>query len=226
MNDSPISPPPLPKTSGGEKSLLKTVIIILLTLLFLGATLLAFYFYSEYRESKTDLDAKIDAAVVDASKELEDKLEAEFAEREKTPYATFTGPADYSSLSFKYPKTWSVYIAKDASSGGEFEAYLHPGEVSPVSATTVNALRVTIKDETTETAEKRYASALKKGNLKASIADINGESATRYDGALNKNFVGSVVILKLRDKTATIQTDAEIYRDDFNQIINSITFNK
>ena len=224
-----IAPTGAQKTTGksGNSSLVKTVLIVFLTLIAIGAGLGAVYFYNEYKVAKTDVDSQIADAVLDHEKELTAKLEADFAEREKSPFRTFTGPADYGSVSFKYPKTWSAYIDKDASKGGDFQAYLHPAEVSPVSSdSTLNALRVYIETDTFESVSGRYKDVLERNEAKSSVISVNGTDATRIDGKLDREIVGSVVIFKLRDKTVLFQTDAEIYRDDFDTIIKTITFNQ
>lgn len=221
----PVELPSKPKADAG--SVLKVAAIVILTLLLIGVGLLAVYFYSEYKLAKTEVDTKIDAAVLDAVKAREDELEAEFAEREKTPTKTFTGPADYGSLSLKYPKTWSVHVAKDASSSNSFEAYLHPGEVGPINNDSPFALRVTIETGSIESATDRYNGSVSRGDLRSSAITVNGgEPATRYDGELPNEFQGSVVIFRIRDKVVTLQSDAELYRADFDNIINSITFSK
>lgn len=221
------APPVAPvKVRSGDSSLLKIIIIILLSLLLIGALLLAYYFYMEYNATRSDVDAQIEAAVLDANKVLEDELQAKFAEEEKNPYRTFTGPSDYGSLSFKYPKTWSVYVEKDASKSGDFQAYLHPEEVHPISNESINALSVNITTQSYEEATQKYAGQLKDGKLTSSVIKINGEDATRYDGAIDKEKTGSVVLIKIRDKVATLQTDAEIYREDFDKILKTITFNQ
>ena len=211
-----------------RNSLVKTIAIILLSLLLIGALLLSVYFYNEYQSAQSDVDSKIANAVVDAKKEVTDELEEQFAEREKIPYANFAGPDDYGRVGFKYPKTWSVYIAKNASKGGDFEAYLHPGEVPAVANTTIFALRVIIRSESFETAANRYQSLLnsKDKKLDSSVINISTTTGNRYDGTLPNNLVGSAVIFKLRDKVVTLETDAEIYRDDFQKILDSITFNE
>lgn len=212
--------------AGNNSSLIKTVVIIFLTFLLVGAGFLAYYFYNEYTVAKTDVDSQIAQAVVAREKEITDKLEKEFAEREKNPYRTFTGPSDYGSLSLKYPKTWSAYIDKDAVNGGDFEAYLHPAEVSPVSDKTINALRVTIESTSFESVTNRYKSLVEKNVLTASVISVGGVDATRYDGQLSNSLVGSVVIFKIRDKIVSLQTDAEIYREDFDNILKTVTFNQ
>ena len=227
---TPITPPSRGYSSGSS-DLLKTVSIIILGLLLVGSCVLSYYFFTEYTIIKTDVDGQIDTAVVKAEKTLTDQLEEEFSEREKYPYKTFTGPADYGSLNFEYPKTWSVFINRDASSGGNFEAYLHPDAVPPLSNETINALRVTISSENYDSVANRYLSAVNNGELSSSILTINDRpesgfspiSATRYDGKINNTFVGSILIFKVRDKTIILQSDAEAYRADFDKIINTIT---
>ena len=223
---APVPPVAPSRGASTSSSLLKTIIIILLVLLLVGAGLLAFYFYNEYRVARSDVDAQISVAVLKAEQELTDRLETEFAEREKEPYRTFTGPEEYGSLSFKYPQTWSAYISHYASgsSSSGFQAYLHPGEVQPVSSTTITALRVSIQNETFETASKRYESYVGK-TLVATPITVNGQDAMRYDGTFSNKLVGSVVIFRIRDKVVTLQTDAEIYRSDFAKILESITYN-
>lgn len=223
-------PAPIPASKLGKPAantnLIKTIVIVLLTLLLIGAGLLAIYFYNEYKVASTNVEAQVDAAVLTREQEITDKLEAEFAEREKNPYSTLTGPSDYGSVSFKYPKTWSVYIARDASKGGNFEAYLHPSEVPEISNGTILALRMTISSDTFEGVSDRYKRLVQDGKLSSSIISIQGTDATRYDGQFDNNYVGSVVIFKIRDKTVTLQTDAEIYREDFTNIINTVSFNQ
>ena len=212
--------------ASSSSSLLKTILIIFFALTTIGAACLAVYYYNEYKTASADVSSQVNSAVTAREKEITDELEAKFAEREKIPYSIFAGPADYGSLNFKYPKTWSVYIAKDASNGGDFEAYLHPSEVPAVNNNTIYALRVTIRSESFETANTRYKSLVQTGKLTSSVISVGGTDATRYDGQLPNNLVGSVVIFKIRDKTVTLETDAELYREDFAQILTTVTFNE
>ena len=52
-----------------------------------------------------------------------------------------------------------------------------------------------------------------------------GNTGTRLDGNFSKNIRGAAVIYKVRDKTATVRTDAnETFKADFNKIIQTINF--
>ena len=209
-----------------RSSLVKTIAIILLSLLLVGALLLAVYFYNEYEIAQADVDSQVASALIAREKEITDELEAKFTEREKEPYQNFTGPDDYGAVSFKYPKTWSVYVAKDAVRGGDFEAYFYPMEVPPISNDTVFSLRVNIKSESFEAADNRYKGLVTSGRLTSSVITLHTATANRYDGTLPNNLIGSIVIFKIRDKTITLETDAEIYREDFAHILESVTFNE
>jgi hypothetical protein len=84
----------------------------------LGAIAAAVWGILNYTEQKTNVDCKIDVAVITAKKEQADSDEVKFSEREKEPNRQFVGPDDYGRLTFNYPKTWSVYVSKDAATGG------------------------------------------------------------------------------------------------------------
>lgn len=207
---------------------------VLLAILLLIATAVALLFvwlyiqkYSEWESARTDVDAQIDAAVAMARAETTTKLEEEFAEREKYPYKTFAGPADYGSLSFEYPQTWSVYIAQDAADGKDFEAYLNPREVNPVKRTTINALRVKILNEAFDYATRNYNDLVKRtdGGLTLTTRNVGGTLANLYIGNLPDGIRGAMAAFKLRDKTVLLQTDADIFVDEFYKILDTVNFN-
>ena len=74
----------------------------------IGLGVLTIFYFNRYTEASTNLSGQIEAAVAEAVNEKAIALENDFIEREKEPFKTFAGPADYGELSFKYPKTWSV----------------------------------------------------------------------------------------------------------------------
>ena len=199
--------------------------IIGLTVLVLVTGSLAIWAYFSYSEQKTNVDGKVALAVAEAKKEQSDIESEKFAQREKEPNRQFVGPDDYGRLVFDYPKTWSVYVARDVSKGGTYEAYLNPITVPPVSPTQQFSLRVTIEQEDYDKVVKSYEALVKKGELRTSAASANGNSGTRLDGSFSKDIRGSAVIYKVRDKTITLRTDADTFKPDFENIIKTINFN-
>jgi hypothetical protein len=197
-----------------------------LIVLSVGLTVFSAWAYIGYSEQKTDVDTKIDMAVSTAKKEQADADEAKFAEREKEPMRQFNGPDDYGGVTFDYPKTWSAFVNKDASSGGTYEAYLNPGVVSPVSSTQQFALRVTIEQKDYDKVISGYDSLVKKGELKSSSFKVDGSTGTRFDGSFSKDIRGYAVVFKIRDKTLTVRTDANTFKSDFEKLIATIKFNQ
>lgn len=218
--------PPEPKKD--IAGLVKTIVIILLSLVAVTFIGLFIWMMLQYDEARTDVDGQIERAVLVAKDEQAQKDEAEFLEREKYPYKTFSGPADYGELTFQYPKTWSVYVAQDASMGGDFEAYFNPVEVETVSGVTINALRLNILNQSFDNVVQQYQGILQdpNGGLNMTTIDVDGTAANRYEGKIpGTEFNGIFVVFKIRDKTAVLRTDSVLFADDFNKLIETVTFN-
>lgn len=203
-------------------SLIAIIGLSVFTVAFAGLSIWAFV---NYMDQKNNVDSKISSAVATAEKNLGDELEKKFIEREKEPLKSFTGPADYGTLGLKYPKTWSLYVSNDGTKGTGYEAFLNPGAVPSVSASTSRyALHVAIVNDSYEDVLGDYENQVKKGDLKTSAIKANGQNGTRLDGSFTKDIRGAAVIFKIRDKAAIIQTDADTFKADFDTLIQTITF--
>jgi hypothetical protein len=178
-----------------------------------------------YFDQKDTVDTKVSTAVTTAVKKQADTDAANFEAKDKQPNRQFAGPEDFGSLSFSYPKTWSTYINKDASTG-TFQAYLNPVSVPTINSSTQYALEVTIETKNYDTILNTYTALVKKGDLKSSTVRINGVDSARLDGVFSKDIRGSAVIFKIRDKTVTIRTDADTFKPDFEALVASIKFNQ
>ncbi len=205
-------------------------ILIGLTILFGLATAIFIVLFAwmtaQYSDASTDLESKINEAVVKAVDENTAELQEQFAEKEKNPLKKFAGPTDYGELTFNYPKTWSVYEYASATNGGEFGAVFNPDKITSNSASTINALRVKIDNTDYENAIKSYEGKVKSGKLELQIIQINGANANLYVGELDNKFNGAILIIKIRDKTATFQTDAfSVFQNDFFNVLSSIQYN-
>ena len=224
---APIPPanlPPIRRTPNpAKKWIILTFVFIFTTLATSGFGVWA---YLEREDYKTNSDSKVSVAVAEAVKKQADKDAAAFLEKEKQPNRQFVGPDDYGRLAFDYPKTWSVYEAKDALSGGSYEAYLNPGVVPVVANAQQFALHVTIEERDYDKVVDSYKRQVSEGDLKSSAIKINEQNGTRLDGSFTKDIRGSAVIFKIRDKTVTIRSDAETFKEDFDALILTITFNK
>lgn len=203
--------------------LIATIVLILVVT---GLIVLSVWLYFNYNDQKTNVDAKIETAVSVAKKTQVNIDNIKRTESEKLPNRQFVGPDDLGRATFEYPKTWGVYINKDATNGGTFEAYLNPIIVPPVSASQQYALRVVIDQIDYDKEIATYGTLVKKGDLKASSVVADGNSGTRLDGSFSKDIRGSAVLFKIRDKTLTIRTDAVTFASDFDKLIATIKFNQ
>lgn len=219
----PVAPPPSRPHNPAKLWLILSIVFIVTTLAGLGVAIWA---YLNYMDQKNNVDSKITSAVATAEKKQADKLAADFLEAEKEPNRLFVGPDDYGRLAFHYPKTWSVYEAKDASKGGTYEAYFNPGVVPPVANDQQYALHVTIEDKDYDQVVATYEKLVSKGDLKSSSFKAGDQNGTRLDGSFNKDIKGQAVIFKIRDKTVTIRSDATTFKKDFDALIKTITYNK
>lgn len=202
------------------------IAIITLSVLLIGMASFAIWSFVNYNEQKTDVDGKIALAEAEAKRSQAEEDEKKFAEREKNPNRIFVGPEDYGRLTFNYPKTWSAFVERDAARGGSFVAYLHKDVIQPISSNQQYMLRVQIDSSSYDEAIGRYESRVEKGQLKSSTASFNGNTAARFDGSFNDNIRGAAIVFKLRDKTVTLQTDADQFKPDFDAIVQTIDFNK
>lgn len=214
-------------TKTSQSGSMNPLLIASILLGFLSAGLAGFgvWSYVNYQDHKNNTDTKVAAAVASAKDAQAKQLEKDFVEREKQPYTKFNGPDDLGHVTFDYPKTWSVYIAKNGSTG-DFEAYLNPAAVPTVTTTQPYATRVVIDDRTYETTLKSYESLVKSGKLKSSPVTVNSFTGVRLDGSFSTQREGSSVLFKVRDKTLIISTDATAFRNDFdNVVLKSLDFN-
>ena len=230
VSGSVVQPAPAPAPIKNDNSgLIKTIFIVILSLTTVTFVGLFAWALVKYNTVSEDVEGQKATAVAEAKEAQAMELEAEFAEREKDPYRDFAGPVDYGQLSFKYPKTWSVYIASDASNGGDFSAYMNPIQVDPVSSkASINALRVTIRDKDFESVAAEYQKAMDKkdANLSMETTTVGGVTANRYTGKIpNTELNGIIVIFKIRDKTAILQTDSVLFKDDFDRLLGTVEFN-
>lgn len=193
---------------------LATVMVVLIWLLVQKS--------AEYDELNDNVELKIAAAVSEA------KTEQALADAEEAKKETrqFTGPTDYGQLSFDYPKSWSVYVASDASKGGDFMAYLNPLEIEPVSESTVYALRVSILNKSYESVIAEYQRYIDRGEMGLEVITVGGATASKYTGTIpNTELSGIIVIFKIRDKTAVMRTDSILYQNDFQTVLSTVRFN-
>lgn len=225
-------PAMMPDTGHGSKGLLKTITIIILSLALVTFVGLFVWMFMRYNEANTDLEGKLEIARTEAANAQEEKDYEAYQEEVKNPYQSFTGPTDYGSLSFMYPKTWNLYVPDDASDGRDYRAFFNPGQVDKVdNPTTIHALRVTIKDESYDDVVKSYQSYVEREEKGLAVKSIQiGKdgviTANLYTGTLpdTEDLTGHIVVFKIRDKAVILQTDSMLFEGEFDKLLSTVTF--
>ncbi len=213
----------IPPRKQSKKWVIMTIVFITTTVIALAVLAWALI---NYFDQKNNVDTKVSSAVTIAVKEQADEDAAAFLEKEKQPNRQFVGPEDYGQLAFDYPKTWSIYVDKDATSGDSYVAYFNPVSVPAVSNSQQYALRLTIESKDYDQVLSSYNNLVTRNDLTASAVKVNGEDGTQFTGNFTKDIRGSAVVFKIRDKTVTLRSDADTFKGDFDALIQTITFNK
>ncbi len=205
-----------------------TIMIVVMTVLFIGAGSFGIWAFMQYQDKKTDVDGQISSAVADAKNEQAKEDEVKIQAAKEEPFSQFVGPDDYGRVTFDYPRNWSVYEANSVSNGSKnYEAYLNPVYVPPVDDKENRfALRVTISDKQYDEVVADYQKLVEKGELSSKSFSVDSQTGIRLDGTFKDEIRGAAIVLKIRDKTLTIQTDADTFKPYFDEIIKTIEFNK
>jgi hypothetical protein len=179
--------------------------------------------------------SKTDAAVAASAKQQQTTAQVGYDKLLKEPYKTYTGPESFGTISFNYPKNWSAY---DGGSGSEpINMYFHPDIVPATSSDTAYALRVELLNTDYASVLQGFQSQIQQGSISShayvpvSLAkNPSVQAGVRLDGAISQSSTGvtrqgSMVILKVRDKTLQVYTQASSYLSDFNNVVlPSLTF--
>jgi len=229
---APSAPAVAPAATAGmtdkKNALIETIILIAVCVIAAVAIVFAVIFLMKYNELQNNYESNKELAVAEARKNQADVDKANFEEQEKLPRTPFTGPSDYGSISFEYPKTWSVYVDSDGTNNSDYKAYFKPAWVDPVSDSASRyALRFQILNRQYTTVQSDYESKVKNGEMTSSVfnADSNRMTGIKYEGKIEEGIQGIVVLVKVNDKTAIFQMDAEVYRKDFEELLKSLRRN-
>ncbi|MCA9324296.1 hypothetical protein KC992_04320 [Candidatus Saccharibacteria bacterium] len=229
MNPNQSLPPTMPSPKNlqlPKQSHTSLIVALLMSILFVCALGFGIWAFIGMQENKTNLDAKIEAAADVAVKNAEQAKEAEFAEREKDPFKTYTGSATYGSLTFEYPRTWSVYT-EEKDSGTLLDFYAHPNVVNGTDKSISSAFRVQILSSDYATEAEKVQKSGEKGEV--SITAFRPEKTPsalglKATGAIIKDKQGVMVLLPQRDKTLKIWTESADYVNDFERVIKTLFF--
>lgn len=187
--------------------------------LFLGLFVWQFVQASQIR---SNAQAEQDRAVAAANEELQEKLQAEFKTTLESDTSNFVGPDVLGRVTFTYPKTWSVFVETKGTNSIPLDVTMHPNAIT--DTTPAFALRVQVIEEAYAEQVAEYNRSVEKGELTAKPVTYSEQNGIRFDGLLEDDVQGSVVLLPLRDKTLLLQTESNNYQQVFTAILTSLNY--
>lgn len=195
-----------------------------LGLLTIGGAVFGFWAYGERQTYKNDTDAIVAREVEAAKNEQVEQDALRFEEEAKNPLKPYTGPSSYGSISLLYPKTWSGYIDASGDSSTPFMALFHPNTVAALDGRSgpAVALKVEVLEEEYSSVVKDRESKIENGELVASAYAFPkqpDEIGMRFVGKITNEFVGTEILVPLRDKTIVVTTQTDQFLNDFNTYI-------
>ncbi len=199
--------------------------VILLVLLLTTAISFGYWSFMSRQDYKNNTEQKILSAVEVAKREEGIAKDRAFAEQEKSPLQTYTGPSAFGSISVAYPKVWSVYVNTPANTNQPIDAYFNPRVVPAISdQSAAFALRIQVVAQPYASVLQAIESQVKGKQVRAApyaFPKVPGIVGVRVDGIVNtsKKTNGSMVVMPLRDKTIKIWTENAQFQSDFDNII-------
>jgi hypothetical protein len=222
--EQPAAPPSYKSSKSGNKY----VVTIILTILLLGSAGFGIWAYGQAQDYKHKSDQKT-ATAVEAAKNLQAaQLQAQFDDQLKLPYKEYQGSPTYGSISFNYPKSWSVYDDSNSSSQ-PVDAYFHPEIVPSTQSKTAYALRVELVNTDYSQVLQTFDSSISAGEVSAKayvpkklVGMANVTPGVYLSGKINPDNSeqhGYMMVIKARDKTLRIYTESTKYKIDFDKTV-------
>ena len=200
--------------------------LVISKLLLVGASIFGIWSYLQFLDQRDNVDQIVAEAVVAAEEAQKVTLEADFAEREKSPTRKWVSRSSVGSVEINYPKTWSAFVEEKDTGSKPLSGFFHPSVV-PADDSTRYAVRILIDETKYSKVTGDFEKEIEKGEVTAKPITVAGVTGTRFDGQIDKDYSGAMVVFALRDKTLRIWTESEAYLKDFNEIvIKNLTFEK
>lgn len=198
--------------------------LILVTVLLFGVAAVAYTYYGQATDYKSNVDAKVEVAVDKAREEISAQKDKDFAEKEKFPYERYDGPSSFGALRILYPKTWSAYVSEARSGGSRaVEGWFAPGHVPATNDSNNSfALRVIVEERSYDTVMREFQSKAKEGKVTVrpyQSPNVPNVVGSRLDGEVALRKQGSMIVMPLRDMTVRMWTESKDHVADFDTVI-------
>ncbi len=198
--------------------------LIFVSLLLCGAGAFAVWAYGGRQDYKNNVNKKITVAVKEAQQQTQLSDQAQFDQREKSPFKNYVGAAAFGTPTVVYPKTWSAYVVeKGGSNSVPIDGYMYPGFVPDISSqTSTFAFRIQVVQQSYNTVVSQYSGLVKLQKVAQTpyqLPKVPNVTGSRFEGEIFTNKQGTLVVMPLRNITIKIWTESKDFQNDFNTII-------
>jgi len=203
--------------------------VIFLSIFLVGAIVFSYWAFSGRENYKNNSDQMVTTAVNNAVQQTQKNDAQKYAQAAKYPLATFTGPSAFASISFKYPKTWSAYVAEESASSTPINGYFYPAVVPDVtSQSNAYALRVQLLEQPYSNIMQQFTGQVTGGQLSVSqyvAPKLPNVIGSKLQGQLTTDKQGTMVILPVLNMTLEIWSESTQFQSDFiNSVLPNLTF--
>lgn len=192
-----------------------------LSIVLLGVSIWLFSMYSQQKNNVDEIaQQRVDAALEQQS----EKLNQEFTAQQESNTTRYSGPSIYGSISFAYPKLWSVYNNPDPDNSALYEVKVHPEAVG--RGVSGEAIIVQVIDKSYDEKLSEFDSGIENGSIDVSAVNSNGQKGVRLTGAVgdDQGQSGVTVLLPLRDRTISFTNLSETHQKAYNNSFDSLKF--
>ncbi len=224
-NFSPTSPK---STAKKNKTLLIALVIVGIIAVVFFITTIIFSMQSSNKSQQLTTATQDGAkAGAEAQKAADDK---KFEEAQSSDTRTYTAPAYAGSFSIKLPKLWSLSITPNESTT-TISAIANPENIDTKAEryalrfSLINQTYTNYKTKLDQQTKQKVSPSFK--GLTSSKATLSGIEGTKYVGQISTKITnGTVILVPIRDKTYSIETDDNaVFSEVFNTIIASVVLN-
>ena len=197
--------------------------LLALTIAFgLGTVLfgaLAIYSYRTAQQARLTLDSAKQEAKSEGAKE-QATLDAEKAKQlAQDPFRSYLAPRNLGGFEIKFPKNWSALIDEQSDSSTQVKLAAHPDFLREGEEEQSYALVVKLLTQKTSTLLRQYNEDAQDKKLTSRAIRVSGLAATWFEGKYDDEHNGVIVLVPVRDKTLTFETQDRQFIGQLNQIL-------
>ena len=222
----PLHEPGKAGKSSAQKAQQNKILLIMLAVVAVILLITTIVFATRANSTQQKLDAKYNSGYQDGSSAQKDKDEKQYASDTIKDTRTYVAPESYGSFELILPKSYSLWV--NPIQNGAINGVANPNNVD--GKADIQAFRFNQATTSYDGEKRRYDGLAKQAsnNIKTEEVIVSGIKGIKYTGKIDQKtkVESTVIILPVRDKVFTLQTDSnKDHLEAFNAIVQQIKLN-